>query len=78
MRQTQVLIVGGGPASSALAMTIDPSVQVTIIEKRDLFSDENFRKLLVSFAEDVRVIICLIADRYVLMQMLASTADTDI
>ena len=45
MRQTQVLIVGGGPASSALAMTIDPSVQVTIIEKRDLFSDENFRKL---------------------------------
>lgn len=32
--------------------------------------DENFRKLLVSFAEDIRVIICLIADRYVLMKLL--------
>ena len=45
--------------------------------KHDSIADENFRKLLVSFAEDVRVIICLIADRYVLMQMLASTDDTD-
>ena len=45
--------------------------------KHDSIADENFRKLLVSFAEDVRVIICLIADRYVLMQMLVNTADTD-
>ena len=45
--------------------------------KHDSIADENFRKLLVSFAQDVRVIICLIADRYVLMQMLAATTDAD-
>jgi len=45
MRQTEVLIVGGGPAASALAMTIDPHIQVTIVEKRDLFSEENCYKL---------------------------------
>ncbi|MBP5647552.1 MAG: bifunctional (p)ppGpp synthetase/guanosine-3',5'-bis(diphosphate) 3'-pyrophosphohydrolase [Bacteroidaceae bacterium] len=45
--------------------------------RHDSIADENFRKLLVSFAEDVRVIICLIADRYVLMQMLNDTTDTD-
>ena len=44
-----------------------------LYSKHDSIADENFRKLLVSFAEDVRVIICLIADRYVLMQMLANT-----
>lgn len=48
-----------------------------LYSKHDSIADENFRKLLVSFAEDVRVIICLIADRYVLMQMLANTSDTD-
>ena len=45
--------------------------------RHDSIADENFRKLLVSFAEDVRVIICLIADRYVLMQMLTNTTDTE-
>ena len=48
-----------------------------LYSKHDSIADENFRKLLVSFAQDVRVIICLIADRYVLMQMLANTTDTD-
>ena len=48
-----------------------------LYSKHDSIADENFRKLLVSFAEDVRVIICLIADRYVLMQMLAGTTDTE-
>ncbi len=48
-----------------------------LYSKHDSIADENFRKLLVSFAEDVRVIICLIADRYVLMQMLSNTTDTD-
>jgi GTP pyrophosphokinase len=48
-----------------------------LYSKHDSIADENFRKLLVSFAQDVRVIICLIADRYVLMQMLAGTTDTD-
>ena len=48
-----------------------------LYSKHDSIAEENFRKLLVSFAEDARVIICLIADRYVLMQMLASTTDTE-
>ncbi len=48
-----------------------------LYSKHDSIADENFRKLLVSFAEDVRVIICLIADRYVLMQMLAATDDNE-
>ena len=48
-----------------------------LYSRHDSIADENFRKLLVSFAEDVRVIICLIADRYVLMQMLSGTSDTD-
>lgn len=39
--------------------------------------DENFRKLLISMAQDIRVIICLIADRYVLMCMLNHTSDTE-
>ena len=46
-----------------------------LYSKHDSIADENFRKLLVSFAEDIRVIICLIADRYVLMQMLAKSDD---
>jgi len=48
-----------------------------LYSKHDSIADENFRKLLVSFAEDIRVIICLISDRYVLMQMLVNTSDTD-
>ena len=48
-----------------------------LYSKHDSIADENFRKLLVSFAEDVRVIICLIADRYVLMKMLAGNPDND-
>ncbi len=48
-----------------------------LYSKHDSIADENFRKLLVSFAEDVRVIICLIADRYVLMKMLAGNDDND-
>lgn len=39
--------------------------------------DENFRRLLISLAEDVRVVICLIADRYVLMKMLNHTDETE-
>ena len=48
-----------------------------LYSKHDSIADENFRKLLVSFAEDVRVIICLIADRYVLMQMLSGNPDNE-
>ncbi len=38
--------------------------------------DENFRKLLLSMAEDIRVVICLIANRYVLMRLLNHNPDT--
>ena len=37
--------------------------------------DENFRKLLLSMAEDIRVVICLIANRYVLMRLLNHNLD---
>ena len=33
-----------------------------LYSQHDSIQDENFRKLLISFAEDVRVIICLIED----------------
>lgn len=48
-----------------------------LYSQHDSIQDENFRKLLISLAEDVRVIICLIIDRYVLMKMLNHTDDTD-
>jgi guanosine-3',5'-bis(diphosphate) 3'-pyrophosphohydrolase len=48
-----------------------------LYSKHDSIADDNFRKLLISFAEDIRVIICLIADRYVLMHMLSNTSDVE-
>jgi len=39
--------------------------------------DENFRKLFLSMAKDIRVIICLIAGRYVLMRMLNHTKEIE-
>lgn len=47
-----------------------------LYSEHDSIGDENFRKLLLSFAEDIRVVICLIADRYVLMQLLNHHPDT--
>ena len=38
---------------------------------------ENFRKLLLSFAEDIRVILIMIADRLYLMRMAKSFLDND-
>lgn len=48
-----------------------------IYARHGSLEDENFRKLLISMAEDIRVIICLICDRYVLMHMLNHTSDTE-
>ena len=48
-----------------------------LYSEHDSLQDENFRKLLLSFAEDIRVIICLIADRYVLLRMLNHSTDTE-
>lgn len=39
--------------------------------------DEGFRALLLSMAEDLRVIICLIADSYALMRLLNHNPDTE-
>lgn len=45
--------------------------------EHDSVTDENFRKLLVSYAQDIRVIICMIANQYVLMHMLSHTDDIE-
>ncbi|MCF0179971.1 MAG: bifunctional (p)ppGpp synthetase/guanosine-3',5'-bis(diphosphate) 3'-pyrophosphohydrolase, partial [Bacteroidales bacterium] len=49
----------------------------SLYASHDNIQDENFRKFLVSFVEDVRVIICLICDRYVLMKLLNHTKDLE-
>ncbi len=43
--------------------------------EHDSLEDENFSKLMLSFAQDIRVIICMICDRYVLMRLLRETTD---
>lgn len=45
--------------------------------EHDSLEDENFRKLLLSFAQDIRVIICLICDRYSLLKALNHNPDHD-
>lgn len=44
-------------------------------EQHDSLEDENFRKLMLSFAQDIRVIICLICDRYTLLKALNHSDD---
>lgn len=46
-----------------------------LYNEHDNLEDENFRKLMLSFAQDIRVIICLICDRYILMKSLNHTED---
>lgn len=43
--------------------------------EHDNLEDENFRKLMLSFAQDIRIIICLICDCYVMMKILNHTSD---
>jgi len=45
--------------------------------EHDSLEDENFSKLMLSFAQDIRVIICMICDRYTLMKALNHTQDLD-
>ncbi len=45
--------------------------------EHDSLEDENFRKLLLSMAEDIRVVICLIANRYVLLRLLNHNPDKE-
>ncbi|MCP9611099.1 RelA/SpoT family protein [Coprobacter tertius] len=42
----------------------------SLYAKQEIVESENFRKLLLTFAEDVRVIIIMIADRLCLMRMI--------
>jgi len=46
-------------------------------DQHDSLEDENFRKLLLSMAEDIRVVICLIANRFVLMRLLNHNEDKE-
>lgn len=43
----------------------------------DNLEDENFSKLMLSFAQDIRVIICMICDRYTLMKALNHNPDVE-
>lgn len=43
--------------------------------EHDSLEDENFSSLMLSFAQDIRVIICMICDRYTLMRALVETED---
>jgi GTP pyrophosphokinase len=53
-----------------ISRLIDGMSKVKSLYAHDAMADENFRKLLLSLAEDIRVVIGLIADRYVLMKTL--------
>jgi GTP pyrophosphokinase len=53
-----------------ISRLIDGMSKVKSLYAHDAIENENFRKLLLSFAEDIRVVIGLIADRYVLMKTL--------
>ena len=45
--------------------------------EHDSLEDENFSKLMLSFAQDIRVVICMICERYTLMKALNHNPDTD-
>jgi GTP pyrophosphokinase len=60
-----------------IARLIDGMSKVKSLYAHDAMADENFRKLLLSLAEDIRVVIGLIADRYVLMKTLNHHPDLD-
>lgn len=45
--------------------------------EHDSLEDENFSKLMLSFAQDIRVIICMICERYTLMKALNHTQDIE-
>ena len=49
----------------------------SLYEKNPVIETENFRNLLLSFAEDMRVILIMIADRVNLMRNLRDTSNTE-
>nr|WP_315346474.1 RelA/SpoT family protein [Hoylesella enoeca] len=48
-----------------------------LYKKNPIIESENFRNLLISFAEDMRVILIMIADRVVLMRQIRDTDNHD-
>ncbi|MDL2262157.1 RelA/SpoT family protein [Bacteroidales bacterium OttesenSCG-928-I21] len=55
----------------SIAIIIKGLIRVTeLYEKNASIETENFRKLLLTFAEDLRVILIMIAERYYIMQIL--------
>lgn len=48
-----------------------------LYKKNPVIESENFRNLLLSFAEDMRVILIMIADRVNLMRQIRDTTNTD-
>ena len=48
-----------------------------LYQKNPVIESENFRNLLLSFAEDMRVILIMIADRVNLMRQIRDIAETD-
>lgn len=49
-----------------------------LYKKTPIIESENFRKLLLTFAKDIRVIMIMLADRLVLMRMLADYSDDNV
>lgn len=49
-----------------------------LYKKTPIIESENFRKLLLTFAKDIRVIMIMLADRLVLMRMLADYSDDSV
>ncbi len=49
----------------------------SLYDKQAAISDENFKKLFLTFAEDIRVIFVMIADRLCLMRMINHHPDND-
>jgi GTP pyrophosphokinase len=60
-----------------IARLIEGMSKVKSLYALGAVENENFRKLLLSLAEDIRVVIGLIADRYVLMKALNHHPDTE-
>lgn len=62
----------------AVARIIGGLVKIQALYKKNpVIESENFRKLLLSFAEDMRVILIMIADRVNLMRQIRDTANEE-
>ena len=68
----------GREVSSGVATIIHGLTRIhELYKKNPVIESENFRNLLLSFAEDVRVILIMIADRVNLMRQIRDTDQTE-